>query len=405
MSGKKTKAERRREPTVAPSAPPPEPPASLSKPLLLIRVFALIGLGISGYLSALHYQTGPDEIMVAPFCEAGAVIDCKSVLNSAYAKLFGFPVALWAAVSYASVLILTLVFQPMLLIIACLWMFVFTLYMASVSFLKLQSVCLFCGGMYLVNTGLFVGAIMLARSRDDFGRLQFALSLLGCAVFVGGISVYQTQQANAHISPLDFIAPPASRIDASFVNYYNEQREVSVQAEARHVKGEQSAPLTITEFVDFRCPSCAIARNFLAQLYAANKDDVRIVFHHYPLDQSCNPIGQQVHPSACAAAVASECAAEQDRFWDYADRLFTNQKRFTREDLEGHATALALDLERFRTCLDDGQMNERVRQDIEEGRRLEIKATPTLVINGRVIEGLPPPEKLATLITVEKEKK
>lgn len=405
MSGKKTKAERRREQSVAPPSPPPETPVSPSGPLLLIRVLALIGLGISAYLSAVHYQTGPDGIMVVPFCEAGAVIDCKSVLNSAYAKLFGFPVALWAAISYAGLLALSFLSQATLLIMACLWMFVFALYMASVSFLKLQSVCLFCTGLYLVNLGLLVGAIMLARSQDDFGRFQFAFGLLGCAVLVGGISVYQTQQAAAHISPLDFIAPPASRIDMNFVNYYNEQREVSVQAEARHVKGEQSAPLTITEFVDFRCPSCATARNFLAQLYAANKDDVRVVFHHYPLDQSCNPIGQQVHPSACAAAVASECAAEQDRFWDYADRLFANQKRFTREDFEAHAAVLDLDLERFTACLDDGRMNEQVRQDIEEGRRLEIKATPTLVINGRIIEGLPPPEKLATLITVEKQKK
>jgi protein-disulfide isomerase len=50
-------------------------------------------------------------------------------------------------------------------------------------------------------------------------------------------------------------------------------------------------------------------------------------------------------------------------------------------------------------------MEERVRKDVEEGRRLEIKATPTLIINGRVIEGLPPPKKLATLITMAKQKK
>ena len=372
---------------------------------MLIRVLALVGLGISAYLSILHYQTSPDEIMTVPFCEAGAVIDCKSVLNSAYAKLFGFPVALWAAVSYAGVLALTFLSQATLLIMACMWMFVFALYMASISFLKLQSVCLFCTGLYLVNIGLLVGAIILARTRDDFGQLQFALGLVGCTVLAAGISVYQTQQAGAHVSPLDFIAPPPARVDMSFVNYYNEQREVSVQAEARHVKGERGAPLTITEFVDFRCPSCAIARDALAQLYSANKGDVRVVFHHYPLDQSCNPIEGQVHPSACAAAFASECAGEQDRFWDYADRLFANQKRFTREDFEDHATALGLDLERFTTCLDDGRMKENVRQDVEEGRRLEIKATPTLIINGRVIEGLPPPEKLATLITVEKGKK
>jgi protein-disulfide isomerase len=291
-------------------------------------------------------------------------------------------------------------------------MFIFALYMASISFLKLQSVCLFCTSLYVVNIGLLVGAIVLIRSSKTsktFNQPQFAYGLISCAVLIGGISWWQTQQAQAYVSPFDFIAPPPERIETSFVNYYNEQREVAVQGEERHIKGESGALLTITEFVDFRCPSCAIARDFLAQLYATNPGAVRVIFHHYPLDQSCNPIDQQVHPSACAAAIASECASDQDRFWDYADRLFADQKanprRFTREDFTSHAEALDLDRERFNTCLDDPRMEERVRKDVEEGRRLEIKATPTLIINGRVIEGLPPPKKLATLITMAKQKK
>ena len=383
---------------------------------MLIRVLALAGLGIGTYLSILHYQAGADDLITAPFCEAGAVIDCKSVLNSAYATLFGLPIALWAAGAYAGILVLAfvpaLMAKTQLLILACLWMFVFALYMASISFLKLQSVCLFCAGLYLVNGGLLVGAMLLIRSSKTgktFNQSQLAYGLVGFAVLLGGISVWQTQQALAHVSPLDFIAPPPERIERSFVKYYNEQREVAVQGEERHIKGKPDAPLTITEFVDFRCPSCAFARDSLAQLYSTNPGDVRVIFHHYPLDQSCNPIGQQVHPSACAAAIASECASEQDRFWDYADRLFADQKEnprsFSREDLVSHAKALDLESERFDTCLDDPSMEERVRKDVEEGRRLEIQATPTLIINGRVIAGLPPPKKLATLITMAKQKK
>lgn len=416
MSGKKSKADRRHIVQAAPlihavqAEAPPRPP---SQPLMLIRALALVGLGIGAYLSILHYQTGADELITAPFCEAGAVIDCKSILNSAYATLFGLPVALWAAGAYAAILAFALtpalIPKTQLLILACVWMFVFGLYMASISFLKLQSVCLFCTGLYLVNIGLLIGAILLIRSSKTFNQAQFAYGLIGCAVLIGGISWWQTQQAQAHVSPLDFIAPPPERMETSFVTYYNEQREVAVQGEERHIKGESDAPLTITEFVDFRCPSCAIARDFLAQLSATNPGAVRVVFHHYPLDQSCNPIDHQVHPSACAAAIASECASDQDRFWEYADRLFADQKanprRFTREDLTSHAVALDLDPGRFNTCLDDPSMEERVRKDVEEGRRLEIKATPTLIINGRMIEGLPPPKKLATLVTMAQQKK
>ncbi len=50
-------------------------------------------------------------------------------------------------------------------------------------------------------------------------------------------------------------------------------------------------------------------------------------------------------------------------------------------------------------------MEERIRKDVAEGHRLEIKATPTLIINGRVIEGLPPAKKLATLVTMAKQQR
>lgn len=398
MSEKKNKAGRRRNSQVAPR---PAARSLPSGPLLLTRLLAVLGLGIGAYLSVLHYQA--DGLVTSHFCQPGSVIDCTSVLNSTYASLFDLPVAVWATAAYAVTLVLAFIPQALGLLFVCSWLAVFGLYMAAVSFFQLQSVCLFCSALYLVNIGLFVGALMLARSSADFEPGQFAFGLLGCVVLVGGIGWWQARQARTELVPLDFIAPSAERMDRSFVRYYNQQREVAVRSQERHVKGEPDAPLRITEFVDFRCPSCAVARDYLSSLHDANKGAVRIVFHHYPLDQACNPINQQVHPSSCAASIASECASEQDAFWDYADRLFANQKRFSRADLVGHAEALDLDLEQFDTCLDDPRMEERVRRDVEEGRRLEISATPTLIVNGRVIEGLPPPKKLATLVTMQQQ--
>ncbi len=398
MSEKKNKAGRRRNSQVAAR---PAARSLPSGPLLLTRLLALLGLGIGAYLSVLHYQA--EGLVTSHFCQPGSVIDCTSVLNSTYASLFDVPVAVWATAAYAVTLVLAFIPQALALLFVCSWLAVFGLYMAAVSFFQLQSVCLFCSALYVVNIGLFVGALMLARSSADFEPGQFALGLLGCVILVGGIGWWQAGQARTELTQLDFIAPSAERMDRSFIRYYNQQREVAVRSQERHVKGEPDAPLRITEFVDFRCPSCAVARDYLASLHDANKGAVRIVFHHYPLDQACNPINQQVHPSSCAASIASECASEQDAFWDYADRLFANQKRFSRADLVGHAEALDLDIEQFDTCLDDPRMEERVRRDVEEGRRLEISATPTLIVNGRVIEGLPPPKKLATLVTMQRQ--
>lgn len=135
-----------------------------------------------------------------------------------------------------------------------------------------------------------------------------------------------------------------------------------------------------------------------------NPNEIRLIFRHYPLDSECNyTLSHQVHPASCAAAIAAECAGEQGKFWEYADLLFADQKQYTRQDLETYAGGLSLDMARFNACLDDGHTRQFIRQDVEEAERVGVKATPTLVINGRLIEGLPPAQKLLSLLAVEKQ--
>jgi len=142
----------------------------------------------------------------------------------------------------------------------------------------------------------------------------------------------------------------------------------------------------------------------LKQVLNNNPNDVRLVFRHYPLDNECNSrLPQQVHASSCAAAAAAECAGEQGKFWEYTDLLFVDQKMYTRQDLETYAGALSLDMDRFDACLDDGRMKGRIQADLEEAGRVGIKATPTLVVNGHLIEGLPSPDQFATMLAIEKK--
>ncbi len=112
-----------------------------------------------------------------------------------------------------------------------------------------------------------------------------------------------------------------------------------------------------------------------------------------------------MHAASCLASYAAECASEQGKFWEFADRLFGDQQReFSRPDLEVHAQTVGLDVNSFNTCMNSGQTKGIVRQDLEEGIRVDVKATPTLIINGRVVEGLPTPEQFDTIIAIEKQR-
>jgi protein-disulfide isomerase len=115
---------------------------------------------------------------------------------------------------------------------------------------------------------------------------------------------------------------------------------------------------------------------------------VRLVFRHYPLDGRCNDqVAHGLHPMACLAAAAAECAGRQGRFWEYHDHLFRNQGALERESLFGFARDLALDLGAFRGCLDDPATMDRVRRDVELGAGLGVASTPTIFINGRRVDG------------------
>ncbi len=95
------------------------------------------------------------------------------------------------------------------------------------------------------------------------------------------------------------------------------------------------------------------------------------------------------------AGAASECAAEQDKFWEYHDLLFErwegeNQGAFSKERLKAFAAELDLDTQAFNECVDSGRAEELVRQESNFARDIGVRSTPTFAVNGRPIQGALP---------------
>jgi protein-disulfide isomerase len=152
-------------------------------------------------------------------------------------------------------------------------------------------------------------------------------------------------------------------------------------------KGKPGARVAIVEFSDFQCPYCVQAFRDLRDL-VRERPDVSLVFRHYPLDAACNAhVKRSLHPDACLAACAAECAARQGRFWEYHDVLFQNNEHLERDSLFRYAREMDLDLGAFGTCLDDPATRARIGEDVEAGTRAGVTSTPTIFFNGRAIEG------------------
>ncbi|MEV4324176.1 Na+/H+ antiporter NhaA [Microbispora rosea] len=142
-----------------------------------------------------------------------------------------------------------------------------------------------------------------------------------------------------------------------------------------HVLGNPYAPYTIVEYGDFQCGFCLKASGSILEVRDVLGDRLRYVWRHAPL--------VQIHPNALAAAEATEAAAAQGGFFDFARALFDDQDNQRPSDIIRIADDLGLDLERFEKDLISAEVTGRVRDDMLDAEAMNITAVPTLFINGR----------------------
>jgi len=166
---------------------------------------------------------------------------------------------------------------------------------------------------------------------------------------------------------------------ASTVRILLKPPRVSVDATDAPVKGSDQAPVTIVEFADFQCPSCAEGQETLRRLEQRYPGQFRLAYKHFPLP---------MHQDAPRAAEAAECAREQGRFWEMSDKLFTAQS-FGDADLRRYATEIGISAERFSECVKAGKNASKWQRDKLDGERAGVDATPTFFVNGRLVVGAP----------------
>jgi|ETNmetMinimDraft_26_1059896.scaffolds.fasta_scaffold30167_1 protein-disulfide isomerase len=156
--------------------------------------------------------------------------------------------------------------------------------------------------------------------------------------------------------------------------------------------GPENAPVTIVEFSDFQCPYCSKAADVMKEVIARYPNEVRLVYRHLPLD---------FHANAHGSAKASICADEQDRFWDYHDLLFANQRALEREKLMEYAVQLELDMTRFEACMTSARNDSIVAEDLAAAGAVGASGTPAFFVNGIMLSGAQPFDVFETLIEEE----
>jgi protein-disulfide isomerase len=151
-------------------------------------------------------------------------------------------------------------------------------------------------------------------------------------------------------------------------------REWNTFVESGISVGDRNSRVTILEFMDVQCPFCKKWHATTQKLRQTLNDSIRVTLVHLPLD---------IHPHAMDGAQALECANEQSRFEQYVASLFGKQDSLGIKSWVAFAQDADIsDTTRFKRCMSSGVSAQRVQMGLSLAKKLNVMATPTVIING-----------------------
>jgi len=167
-----------------------------------------------------------------------------------------------------------------------------------------------------------------------------------------------------------------------------EPTRIDVGIDGDQCMGSEDAPVTIIEFSDYQCSYC---QRFWAQTLPEIKEEyidtgkVKFVYRDFPLG---------FHANAQKAAESTECANDQEKFWEMHDKVFGGMSEWSGRDVANitkrYASELGLDEAEFASCLDSGKYTEEVQKDMQDGAKAGVTGTPAFFVNGIFVGGSKP---------------
>ncbi|MBQ48745.1 MAG: hypothetical protein CMP10_15205 [Zetaproteobacteria bacterium] len=384
--------------------------ASSPKLKVIGLILAIIGAAISVY-SITHHLDVRASGQTDAFCNINATFNCDDVAQSEWAEVGGAPLGVWGVGYFLALMVLigtaffkeehatdTLRTWSFLTIIGA----AISLGLGILSWVSLGTLCITCIGIYLVT---FLQWGLYFANRQSLPPIWDTKSLMNGATYAAlTVAVVFALFKFLKPPPADFKEDiPLTKEALEAARQAAKQRYTILGAEVFQVEinksqysgmgedyrtGSDSAKVNLVEFADFQCPACANLADTLKQVKDFYGNQITVVFKNYPLDQSCNDgINRSFHEFACQAAIYSRCAGLQGKFWAMHDKIFANQKDLSSNNLVLWAKEIGLTKSQLKECEDSKDIAKKIKDDIQQGGKLNISGTPALFINGRKVVG------------------
>lgn len=407
--------------------------------MIFIAVLSIAGLLFSYILAQHHYydaiylETGEKLSVFSQFSsyvcgDNSLFISCAKVEESAFSVFLNVPVASWGIIFFLIMLFTailfffvkedTIILHDMLLSVYLSAGTAVSAALFCISLFIIKALCPLCLSVYItVIISLIIFIFHLKKSYSGLLRFLsiieqkvlndaahylkyipiFILSILA-AVLIGLGSDRSMKSVKE-----DFLERKEEAKLTRLAETFCSQMPVNMNIKPYCIIGNRNAPVVITEFSDFMCPSCADAADLLKDIIKEYPSQVLLVFVNFPLDTSCNSyIRNNLHPGSCALAKGALCASMQGRFAEYMNAVFSaHVEQISPEYFAQLASTAGLDLMAFSMEIKKPSTEKLLLEQIMSAGKLGITGTPTLFINDKMFKNKPSKRLLRKIIDIE----
>lgn len=357
---------------------------------ILFVLCNLIMIGLSIYLTTHYFDVKyPDGLGKASICDLNSFFNCDVATHSPASNIMGVPISVFGIL--ISIFILfgylfnderTEGLNHLILIInavGCLLLFIY-----SLAFLG--GLCPFCTLYYIFS---WAALFLYRKNSENIGIAPIPLAIYGVITLGISFAVY-SHSANKEKN--------YSAIASSVIGQYEKLKDLghpTIESDYRIVSATKKftdAPVQITKYSDFECPSCKALSQVLHRIAKAYPGKINIQYFFYPLDRSCNPkMTRDMHRNACKASYLAACLP--DKFSEIEEKIFEDQRAINSEFLDNLAKEYGVT-----ECMNSEATKNKVVEYIKTGDAFNIQSTPTFFVNGKKIEGALPVVQLKAII-------
>lgn len=343
-------------------------------------ITSLCMIGVSIYLTTHFYDVlYPTRLGgAASLCNISNFFNCDAATYSQLSNVAGVPISFFGII--VGMLFIFSALMPSegmektanavarYNFIGCVALFLFSLG-------ALGSLCPFCTAYYALSGIVFY--LFWKYGRNEWLPDMKVAGLWSVILLAGSFFMFQTTKEKEDNK---------NKLNVSIVEQFRRLPnlgEADVESPYKihmSTKNFADSPIRMTIFSDFQCPFCKVVSEQLPDLIRRYGDKLSIQYMFYPLDNKCNPnVKHAMHEYACSAAMLAAC--DEKKFLEVHDDIFANQDQLPEGALKEIAARHNLS-----NCETD-EMKNKVIGTINQGTKFNLKSTPTIIVNGKKIEG------------------